>query len=198
MIYIKNDGETKTDAKVKGMQPEILLAIIITNELLSKMFKRDLTLTSVTDSHKPPSLHPKGQAFDMRTWGMSGIEKVKFGKELSFLLGDEYDIVVEGSHIHVEFDPPSEIIEESINKAFKKGEEDALREIYEDREESESDILVNNRVARIEKKLDKILEWIKFHGEDMKCKSGQCKFNELEHPCRLTDEHICVKGTIEG
>jgi len=106
MISIKNDGKEGTDAKVKGMQPEILLAIFITDALLGKMFKKDLTLTSVIDSHKPPSLHPKGQAFDMRTGGITPTEKTRFKKELKNLLGDEYDVVIEKDHIHVEFDPP--------------------------------------------------------------------------------------------
>jgi len=177
MISMKNDGNPKTDAKIKGMQPEILLAIFITNELLSKMFKKDLTLTSVTDSHKPPSLHPKGQAFDMRTWGMSGVEKAEFGKELSQLLGGEYDVVVEGSHIHVEFDPPPTEPRLSMTVEELKEEEVALREIHEDIEWG----------SRLDKKLDKILEWIKFHGDDIKCKSlgEECKATELEDICRF-------------
>lgn len=166
MISIKSGGKEGTDAKVKGMQPEILLAIIIASELLWRMFEKDLTLTSVTDSHKPPSLHPLGYAFDMRTWGMSGTEKAKFGDELTDLLGAEYDVVVEEDHIHVEFDPkdvefdpPSSTLTEVLDK-----EENQL--VYLSKEEQEEDsLLAYIRGANMEKKLDKILEWIKKQGE---------------------------------
>jgi len=181
MIIIKNDGEEGTDAKVKGMQPEILLAIIIANELLNKMFKTDLTLTSVTDSHKDKlsSLHNVGMAFDMRTWGMSGAEKATFSRELRNLLGEEYDVVEEGSHIHVEFDPKDVESEPKLGPAVLTEEEnqELLEEVYED----------SKYESRLESKIDKILEWIKYHGDDMKCQSlgEECKAKELEGICRI-------------
>jgi len=160
MISIKNDGKTGTHTKVKGMQPEILLAIIITNELLSKMFKRDLTLTSVTDSHQPPSFHPEGLAFDMRTWGMSWEDKTRFKKELENLLGGEYDVVIEGTHIHVEFDPPIEVEEELSPINLTNEETQALlKETYEDEErfgEEES----STRLRRIDFMVSEILRLV--------------------------------------
>jgi len=189
MIYIKNDGKEGTNAKVKGMQPEILLAIIIADQLMGKMYERNLTLTSITDGHedKPKSLHNPGYAFDMRTWSMNGAEKAKFGKELSQLLGDEYDIVVEGNHIHVEFDPPKEIV--LLTATERKIEEEALKEIHEEIHKDIHEGKLHRDMqysANLESKIDKILEWIKFHGEEMKC-----KFDELEHTCRIEDHHIC-------
>jgi len=197
MITIKNDGKKGTDAKVKGMQPEILLAVIIANDLMERTFNRGLTLTSVTDSHKdkPSSLHNVGMAFDMRTWEMSGNEKAKFSSELRNLLGEEYDVVEEGNHIHIEFDPPVEVEEELSPSLLTNEETQALlKETYVDKDEDDGLEVEESgvRLIGIEKKLDKILDWIKFHGEDMKCKSGGCKFDELEHTCRLEDQHICT------
>lgn len=197
MISLKYNGIRGTDAKVKGMQPEILLAIIITEQLMRRMYERDLTLTSITDGHKdkPKSLHNSGYAFDMRTWSMNEVEETKFAKELSQLLGEEYDVVVEESHIHVEFDPKEveselkhkpEVITEVV--LTQKENQKLLGEVYEG-----SEVVFNPK--KLERKIDKILEWIKFHGEDMKCKGGECKFDELEHPCRLTDEHVCSAET---
>jgi len=177
MISIKSGGKKGTDAKVKGMQTEVLLAMVITNELLLKMFKKDLTLTSVTDSHTPPSLHPKGQAFDMRIWGISGVEQVKFKSELSQLLGDEYDVVIEKDHIHVEFDPkeeefdpkvdPEKEVEEELSPINLTSEEAQmlLKETYEDEErfgEDES----TTRLRRIERKAEEILAWVRKQGRE--------------------------------
>jgi len=193
MIYIKNDGKLGTDTKVKGMQPEILLAIIIADQLMRKMYGKDLTLTSITDGHEfnPRSLHNPGYAFDMRIWGMARFDQDKFVEELSNLLGGEYDIVVERDHIHVEFDPKDIESKPKLEPAALTEEknQELLGEVYEDKE------LESRLESRLEGKIDKILEWIKFHGEDMKCKSGQCKFDELEHSCRLKDEHICNAET---
>jgi len=114
---------------------------------------------------------------------------------LSNLLGDEYDIVVEGNHIHVEFDPTDVESEPELEPIVLPEEEnqELLREVYED---NEVEFGLKKYENRLESKIDKILDWIKFHGEDMKCKSGECKFNNLEHPCRLEDQHICTAGTV--
>lgn len=189
MISLKTDGEEGTDARVEGMKVETLLAVVIADQLMLKLFARDLTLTSVTDSHedKPKSLHNPGYAFDIRTWGMNGEDKHKFVSELKNLLGDEYDVVEEGSHIHVEFDPPPTFKqatpqeEKSLRVSLTQEEKEALlKETYE--EEEEPSLLSSVRLTNIEKKLDKILDWIKFNGEEMKCKASgeECNFGFME------------------
>jgi len=161
MISIKNYGKKGTDAMIKGMQTEILLAIIITDALLEKMFKRDLILTSVTDYHKPPSLHSKGQAFDMRTWGMNGEDQTRFKKELENLLGDEYDVVIEEDHIHIEFDPKD--VEFDPPSLVEEEHQELLGEVYKDRErEAEEEGIA--RLISIENKIDKILSYLSIAG----------------------------------
>ena len=70
-------------------------------------------VTSVTDGkHKTKSKHYTGEAFDVRTWTTrsGGVQltqgrKREIAYELGKLLGDNFDIVVEKTHIHIEYDP---------------------------------------------------------------------------------------------
>ena len=70
------------------------------------------TITSVMDGrHMPTSKHYEGNAFDLRTWNadssgqMPQGEKEYVAQELRKMLGSDYDVVVEKTHIHVEYDP---------------------------------------------------------------------------------------------
>lgn len=60
----------------------------------------DVFVTSVRDgTHGPESLHPQGDAWDMRP------SKTVTLEELRGVLGNGYDVVDEGNHWHVEYDP---------------------------------------------------------------------------------------------
>ena len=109
MLKIKTEG--KKPAKVKGLKPEILLAAFVSTGLCGKLFNGlDCVITAGTDSHehKPDSLHNDGLAIDIRTRDMPTARIEEFAQELRECLGDEYDVVAEDSHIHVEFDPKQE------------------------------------------------------------------------------------------
>jgi hypothetical protein len=69
----------------------------------------ELVITSVTDGkHSPNSLHYVGYAFDMRTRDLSQVDKKNLAVDLREALGQEFDVVVEKTHIHVEFQPKGE------------------------------------------------------------------------------------------
>ena len=120
MIKIKLEGSSP--CTLKGLKPETVIGIMIANTISARMFDgRDITLTSVTDSHSPPSLHPEGYAFDLRTRDLSNWNKVEFAKQLVEELGGEWDVVVEKDHIHVEFDPPSLKLKEEEATELRDG-----------------------------------------------------------------------------
>ncbi len=105
MLKLKTEGTAP--CLVAGIQPEIILAIMIARELWKeKHCQYDLVITCVTDSHKdnPESLHNFGMAFDMRTRQLESRQIMEFSHELRECLRNEYDVVVEQTHIHVEFD----------------------------------------------------------------------------------------------
>lgn len=56
-------------------------------------------------THKARSKHYTGAALDLRThyFGPDAIQRV--ATRLRDILGSDYDVVVEATHIHVEYDP---------------------------------------------------------------------------------------------
>lgn len=67
--------------------------------------KYQATITSANDGrHMSGSKHYKGNGIDMRTYDMEGMETVVATTARDFL-GENYDLVLEDDHIHVEYDP---------------------------------------------------------------------------------------------
>lgn len=89
----------KRGVQVRGVRPEIVLAIQTAATLWP-----DLVVTSVTDGrHSLGSLHYVGAAFDIRTRDFADVEGA--ADDLRSCLTNEYDVVVEPTHMHVEFQP---------------------------------------------------------------------------------------------
>lgn len=98
----------KPGVDVKGVSTEVLLGAVI----LSDVFWRHgipLVITSCRDGkHKDKSLHYIGDALDIRlpsrfntTQGID-LKLLAEGRES---LGEQYDLVLEADHLHLEFDP---------------------------------------------------------------------------------------------
>lgn len=65
----------------------------------------DCVITSANDSkHGPNSLHYKGQALDLRTRHLNGQGLQSVYHKLKESLGEQFDVVLEADHIHIEFD----------------------------------------------------------------------------------------------
>ena len=65
----------------------------------------DLVITSARDSkHGGNSLHYVGKAFDIRVWNID-TDLIKLTGFIASELGNEYDVVFEVNHIHIEYDP---------------------------------------------------------------------------------------------
>ena len=95
----------KKGVKAAGLQPEILLAIVEAREIFRDL-GADLVITSLLDgTHMPKSLHYKGLAVDLRTRHLTKNQRTKARDRLHVALGPEYDVVLESTHIHVEYDP---------------------------------------------------------------------------------------------
>ena len=66
----------------------------------------EMTVTSVTDgTHSRASLHYVGFAFDLRTRHIPLDELPLIQKDLQEALTDEFDVVLESNHFHIEFQP---------------------------------------------------------------------------------------------
>ena len=92
----------KEGAKVFGIRQEAMLVLMCADTVWGRQGE-ELVCTSVVDgAHSHSSLHYTGCAVDLRIWG---IDVEVAAHELRGALTDEYDVVVEKDHIHVEFQP---------------------------------------------------------------------------------------------
>lgn len=95
----------KEGVKVSGIKPETILAMLVTERVFQK-YGSELIITSICDGkHSPNSLHYSGLAFDARTRDIEQAQRLPLTEDVSDALGDEFDVVLEATHLHVEFDP---------------------------------------------------------------------------------------------
>lgn len=95
----------KSGVRVFGLRPEIILAIVVA-EGAYREAGVDLTITSGIDGkHMLGSFHYSGSAVDLRTNGLPEEKKEPLRKTIAERLGQDYDVLFEGDHIHCEFQP---------------------------------------------------------------------------------------------
>lgn len=105
-IHLKTgvDPAGCTTANIRGM--------VVCAGVFAEFYRR-FTITAIADGkHMTGSKHYQGNAFDVRSrdegpgyeqW--SDDEKRMLAQTCRNRLGSDYDVVVEGNHFHVEFDP---------------------------------------------------------------------------------------------
>lgn len=86
---------------LKGMVVKIALVCKIVNGE-----DYEMTITSANDgNHIKGSKHYSDEAIDIRTRDMEDYKKLITVSEIKRLLGKDYDVVFEMTHIHIEYDP---------------------------------------------------------------------------------------------
>ena len=55
--------------------------------------------------HSIRSLHQRGRALDFSFKGIGHLTRIMLQEEIQDRLGKDYDVVLEGDHLHVEYDP---------------------------------------------------------------------------------------------
>ena len=100
----------KKGVNISGIQSEMVLGINIAEKIFNK-HNVDLVITSCTDgSHSRGSLHYVGFAIDARSRDITDDnEKINVQAELQDALGNQFDIVIESTHYHIEFQPKHNI-----------------------------------------------------------------------------------------
>lgn len=108
----KNTGERKErlvmlsikpGVRIHGIRPELLLGVLVADGVLSDMGK-ECILTSVIDgTHQSGSLHYIGCAVDIRSRHLAEPNEVV--TLLRTALDDDFDVIYEGDHIHIEYQP---------------------------------------------------------------------------------------------
>ena len=96
----------KKGVRLHNLQPQAVVAMTIA-AFVYALYGKECVVTSVNDGkHSRGSLHFVGAAFDLRTRHLEDQEQREvITLKLREALGDQYDVVLESDHIHVEYQP---------------------------------------------------------------------------------------------
>ena len=96
----------KSGVDLRGLAPQLAIAYTIALHVYHDKVGLPCVITSGSDGkHGPNSLHYKGKALDLRTNNLRPEQVHPVFMALKAALGEQFDTVLEGDHIHVEFDP---------------------------------------------------------------------------------------------
>ena len=99
----------KNGVDLRGLSPQMAIAYTIACKCYGQY---DCVITSANDSkHGPNSLHYKGQALDLRTRHLNGQGLQSVYHKLKESLGEQFDVVLESDHIHLEWDVPDKQVD---------------------------------------------------------------------------------------
>lgn len=98
--------ELKNGVTVLGLMPQMILALIAVKEEYDK-YCTEVVITSGNDGHHANnSKHYTGAAIDIRTYSLPHPDNgIAIADVLNKKLGRDFDVIFEGDHIHIEFDP---------------------------------------------------------------------------------------------
>lgn len=99
----------KEGVSVRGIRPEIMLAITIIQDIFREL-NVDCVITSAVDGqHSINSLHYVGFAIDIRNKTIVVGERKRIRNRIKLHLGQEYDVIFETDHYHIEYQPKTQI-----------------------------------------------------------------------------------------
>ena len=95
----------KLGVDLRGLKPQMAVAYAIAQAIYQKHGAQPCVITSASDGvHGPNSLHYQGLALDLRTRSVIPAMLMLIVRDLKFALGEQFDVVEEDDHIHMEFD----------------------------------------------------------------------------------------------
>jgi hypothetical protein len=95
----------KPGVRITGLRPEILLAAVAAERVYEEA-GHDFTITACVDGkHMAGSLHYTGAAIDVRTRDIPLADVQKLIARIKACLADDFDVLLEVDHIHIEFQP---------------------------------------------------------------------------------------------
>lgn len=95
----------KKGVDLTGLKPEMLVGLQVVASVFAEI-GADCVVTSALDGkHSRASLHYAGQALDFRTRHLGPNVAKGVAQGCKKALGDQFDVVLEKTHIHVEFQP---------------------------------------------------------------------------------------------
>jgi hypothetical protein len=93
----------KEGVKLDGIQTTITKTFHIVEFFLNSHGQEMWITSGLEGEHMKDSKHYTGEAIDVRIWDL--INKQDCVTKIREALGTDYDVVLESSHIHIEYDP---------------------------------------------------------------------------------------------
>ena len=96
-----------------NVHPSLWFARAVLDSVTQKAVGRPAIITSVLDgTHSANSLHYEGRALDLRTRDLTAEQIEEYATALRSGLGQGWDVVVEKTHIHIEWDRRNDEVDE--------------------------------------------------------------------------------------
>lgn len=95
----------KPGVRIHGIGTEMVLAFYIIAEVYREFGVECVITSGIEGTHSLGSEHYKGDALDFRTRDATKTQAFGIAEEVKKRLGDHFDVVLEGNHLHVEYDP---------------------------------------------------------------------------------------------
>jgi hypothetical protein len=95
----------KPGARIFGLRPEMLLAAVAAERVYAEAGHDFVITAGVDGKHATGSLHYAGAAIDVRTRDVPAADVPKLLARINACLGDDFDVLLEVDHIHIEFQP---------------------------------------------------------------------------------------------
>jgi hypothetical protein len=96
----------KDGVSLAKLTPQGLLIAVVTDQVYAANGQSVCVITSGDDGkHREKSKHYEGKALDFRTFMLTQDKQTKVRAELAAALGEDFDVVLESDHLHVEHHP---------------------------------------------------------------------------------------------
>jgi uncharacterized protein YcbK (DUF882 family) len=95
----------KGGVRAHGVMPETVLGMMVAESVYRDNGYKFVVTAIIEGGHSRASLHYIGAAFDCRINNMPASKWKGVADEIRARLGGDYDVVLEDTHIHVEWQP---------------------------------------------------------------------------------------------
>ena len=95
----------KAGVKVQGLRPETLLGVMVASNTYHNHDSELIITSGVDGKHSHTSLHYAGCAFDCRIRHLPEGKAKEIADEIRSRLTEDYDVILETTHIHIEYQP---------------------------------------------------------------------------------------------
>lgn len=95
----------KAGVSIAALRPQMLVVLQVADAVYAKHGVDCVVTSGDEGTHSRGSRHYSGDAVDLRTRTLGAGDRSQVRFELAEALGDAFDVVLEGTHIHVEYQP---------------------------------------------------------------------------------------------